>query len=269
MKLPIFQVDAFASKIFQGNPAAVVLLDEDVDQTLMQSIAAENNLSETSFLRPMGDGRYSLRWFTPSKEVTLCGHATLAAAHVLHTEFHRHHPVYRFQTEGGELSVRYDAPNYILSLPTMRYEKAELPPSVAKRLPFTPKAVYTGNERLMIVTEHEEDVVQFQGRFNDIEEPIHGIILTALSHHESCHFVSRYFGGPKLGVVEDPVTGSSHCLLAPYWGKKLGLEQLTGWQASWRSGIVNCQLNEDASRVEIAGQAATFLRGEITIGAVR
>lgn len=269
MKLQIFQVDAFAAKVFHGNPAAVVLLDEDVDVSLMQAIAAENNLSETSFLRPMGDGCYSLRWFTPKTEVKLCGHATLAAAHILHTEFHRHHPVYRFKTSGGELLVRYDAPHYILSLPTMSYEAAALPDSVAQRLPFTPKEVYYGSERLIVVTDDPNNVIDFKGRFINITDPLHAVILTAPSGREDCDFVSRYFGGPNNGITEDPVTGASHCLLAPYWSQQLGMSKLSGWQASWRSGMVHCVLSEDRERVEISGQAVTYSRGEITVDPLR
>lgn len=259
MKLPIYQVDAFAHQPFNGNPAAICPLDTWLDTALMQSIAEENNLSETAFTIPTEAG-YHIRWFTPLCEVDLCGHATLAAAHVItqHLGDNRHSII--FSSRSGELRVNTNGSQLTLNFPALDYSEIEPPQSLSLGLGKIPISTYAGDDYIAIF-EREQDIVDLTpdvsilGRLDR-----RGVIATAPGN--DVDFVSRFFA-PKAGISEDPVTGSAHCLLTPYWAHRLAKTKLTARQLSSRGGRLDCQLAED--RVLITGSAHTYLIGEIEI----
>ncbi|MGD2037913.1 MAG: PhzF family phenazine biosynthesis protein [Desulfobacterales bacterium] len=261
MAQDIFQVDAFTDKPFAGNPAAVCVLTEAADEAWMQHLANEMNLSETAFLVPQGDG-YNLRWFTPAVEVELCGHATLASAHILwEQEFLAPENPARFYTRSGLLgAVRKDA--WIeLDFPAEPEKQTEIPQDLFKAL-GTP-AQYVGKNRFDFILEFEsaEMVRKMSPDFTLLSKlSARGFIVTSRSDAGVYDFVSRFFA-PAAGVNEDPVTGSAHCCLGPYWARKLGKNELTGYQASARGGVVKVRVGDD--RVYIAGQAVTVMRGTL------
>lgn len=257
MAYPIYQVDAFADAVFEGNPAAVMPLNTPLPDADMQRLAQENNLSETAFLWPEGDV-WRIRWFTPSAEVPLCGHATLASAHVLWRELHWPHEELRFSSASGELRVRKVDDRIELNFPALMPEPTELLAEVAERLNVEPVDVQKATKELVVLST-EDEVAAFDGHFEDCHSLQSGVILTARSERPGIDFVSRYFGGPKLGIKEDPVTGSAHSILAPYWAEKLGKTQLVGQQISSRPGQIECVLEGD--RVRMRGQARTYMRG--------
>jgi len=254
---PIYQVDAFADAVFEGNPAAVMPLNAPLHEDVMQRLAQENNLSETAFLWPEGDA-WRIRWFTPSHEVPLCGHATLASAHVLWRELHWPHDELRFNSASGELRVRRVDDRIELDFPALTPEPGTLSPDAAERLGIEPVEVQVATKELVVLAS-EDEVAAFDGHFEDCHQLASGVILTAKSERPGVDFVSRYFGGPKVGVKEDPVTGSAHAILAPYWAEKLGKTELVGRQISSRPGQIECVL--DGDRVRMRGQARTYLRG--------
>ena len=261
MKLPIYQVDAFTDSVFKGNPAAVVPLYSWLPDELMQSIAAENNLSETAFFVPVADG-FHLRWFTPGYEIDLCGHATLATAHVLWQELNYRETELRFQSMSGELRVRKTGRQYQLDFPEKQLHPFELSPGLKDKIGVPPVEVRE-NRKIMVVLDREQQVADFAGTFSDIECR-QGVILTAPADDPDIDFVSRYFCEPGSGIDEDPVTGSAHCLLTPYWSRRLAKTELNGRQISARSGELRCQLQQ--GRVLITGSAVTYLSGNIHLG---
>ncbi len=262
MRLPIYQVDAFTSHLFRGNPAAVCLLDEFLPDATLQAIAAENNLAETAFLVKIEPGNYHLRWFTPAVEVPLCGHATLASAFAL---AHRVEPdgvVLRFQTLSGELTVARDGDRYTLDFPVRRPQPSPPRPDLAAALGATPLEQYTGAFELAVFAS-EADLRALQPDFRALAAIPHFALL-ATAPGDSVDFVSRFFA-PGAGIDEDPVTGSAHCMLTPYWSQRLGKPQLTARQISPRGGELWCEAQGD--RVLIAGHGVLYLEGFIEVPA--
>jgi PhzF family phenazine biosynthesis protein len=255
------QIDAFTDRPFAGNPAAVCLLDDERDAAWMQAVAAEMNLSETAFVRPLDDG-FELRWFTPAIEVDLCGHATLAAAHALWSEgiVPRDQPI-RFHTRSGVLTCTTDGKLIELDFPATPAHAAEPPAGLLEALGVTP--TYTGRSKFdkFVLVESEQVVRSLKPDFARLREvPMRGAIVTSPSADPRFDFVSRFFA-PAAGVNEDPVTGSAHCCLGPFWGERLGKTELTAYQASARGGVVRVRVNGD--RVILGGQAVTVWRGEL------
>jgi PhzF family phenazine biosynthesis protein len=259
----LYQVDAFTEEPFAGNPAGVCLLGEPQPDGWMQGLAMEMNLSETAFLLPEGN-QWRLRWFTPKTEVDLCGHATLASAKVLFEI----QPVLRdaplvFQTKSGELRARWVDGLVELDFPRMHYKPLEVPPKVAEALGFMPSAaVYSGTYSLY-EAEDAEIIRTSTPDFDRIEAlPIPEVIITAQSEDPEFDFISRFFA-PQLGVDEDPVTGSAHCLLAPYWSEKTGKSELVAYQASQRGGRLLLRLAAD--RVRITGAAKVIFKADLLV----
>jgi PhzF family phenazine biosynthesis protein len=257
----VIQVDAFTAQPFAGNPAAICVLPGPADDRWMQNVAREMNLSETAFLHPVGDG-FQLRWFTPVVEVDLCGHATLAAAHVLWEE--RHLPLNRsarFQTRSGLLTAeRRD--NWIeLDFPAEPAEIAPVPAALSQALGVPILSAGRNRFDALVEVESEEAVRGLSPDFGKMAEvPVRGVIVTSRASSPGYDFVSRFFA-PRLGINEDPVCGSAHCCLGPFWGPRLGKTVLTGYQASPRGGVVRIRLA--GPRLTLSGQAVTVLRGEL------
>ncbi len=260
MNVPLYQVDAFASRPFQGNPAAVCLLSEAAEDTWLQAVAMEMNLSETAFLLPEGDD-YRLRWFTPTVEVDLCGHATLASAHILwETERLEAHQPARFHARSGLLTAERRDGWIVLDFPAMPPNPMAEPPELKEAL--GQDAVFVGRNAtdLMVEVSSEEAVRSIQPNMGLLTSlPYRGVMVTARSTSPEFDFVSRFFG-PQSGIPEDPVTGSAHCCLGPYWKDKLVKDRLMAYQASKRGGVVSVEVAGD--RIRLGGQAVTVLRGE-------
>ena len=260
MKLTIYQVDAFAEKVFEGNPAAIIPLSAWLPDTVMQHIAMENNLSETAFFVPVKSG-FHLRWFTPKAEVKLCGHATLATAHVLFNHLGFAENEISFDSLSGILKVRRENELIVLDFPASSIAEVEMPDAVAKAFNISPKTCLKGRDDFMLVFDNEAEVLSLQPDFQQlVEAKTRGVICTSKS--ENYDFVSRFFA-PAVGVNEDPVTGSSHTMLIPFWAEKLGKNEMIAKQVSARGGILHCKLGGD--RVEIGGKAVTYLVGEIQV----
>lgn len=260
MELRLYQVDAFASEVFRGNPAAVVPLDHWLEDRVMQSIAAENNLSETAFFAPGGADR-EIRWFTPKQEIDLCGHATLASAYVLFERISRGLGRVTFGSKGGPLTVVKDGERLVMEFPSRPPEPCPAPHGIAAALGATPGEVLRSTRDLMCVFEREEDVRALHPdpqRVLDLG--VFAVIATAPGN--SVDFVSRFFA-PAAGIAEDPVTGSAHSTLTPYWAKRLGRAQLHALQVSERGGEL--WLEDRGERVTIAGRAALYLEGTIRV----
>lgn len=257
--IPLFQVDAFARQRFEGNPAAVCPLDQWLDDHLLQAIAEENNLSETAFFVPSGDS-FALRWFTPTAEVELCGHATLASAHVLFEHLDYRAPRTRFETLSGHLAVEKTASGLRMDFPAIQARPCVAPELLAEALGRAPVSVLA-NDDFVAIFESESVVRQLQPDFRLLSQlDRRGVIVTAPGDQHD--FVSRFFA-PRIGIAEDPVTGAAHCTLAPYWAKELGKGTLTARQVSRRGGEIGCQIKVD--RVILTGQAVTYMVGEISI----
>src|ERR1700722_8434527 len=262
MNIKIYQVDAFTNQLFGGNPAAVCPLDKWLPDSLMQKIAAENNLAETAFFVPnSSNGGYELRWFTPQLEIDLCGHATLATAHIIFTEMSPMNEEINFQTKkAGELTVTRQKEDalYTLNFPARPAAKADLSDALlsALRSDITPIEVYKARD-YMLVYENEADVKQLSPDFMALAkiDDVFGVIVTAPG--DEVDFVSRFFA-PSAGVPEDPVCGSSHCSLIPYWAERLGKNQLHAYQISARKGELWCKNKGD--RVLMSGKAVTYLK---------
>jgi PhzF family phenazine biosynthesis protein len=259
----LFQVDAFADRVFAGNPAAVCLLGGPAEAGWMQSVASEMNLSETAFLEPRAGG-YGLRWFTPVAEVGLCGHATLASAHILYEtgEAEPTGPV-RFDSASGPLTARREDGLLVLDFPARPAGPAPAPPGLLAALGVD-GAEWTGRAKddLMVVLAREEEVTGLRPDIVALAGyRTRGIIVTAPASRPGADFVSRFFA-PAVGIAEDPVTGSAHCTLAPYWAQRLGRPGLTGYQASARGGTVRVRV--DGDRVLLAGRAVTVFSGELS-----
>jgi predicted PhzF superfamily epimerase YddE/YHI9 len=261
MKLKIYQVDAFTSRVFGGNPAAVCILDNWLEQTLMQRIANENNLSETAFAVPM-DGGYEIRWFTPQVEVDLCGHATLATAHVLFE--HYDHPSDRIgfsSLQSGSLAVERAGNILTLDFPADPVEEMIMPEIIVTALGKAPLKTFKGKSDFMFVFASQSDIEEIAPDFGLLSQlGGRGVIITAMG--SEVDFVSRFFA-PQTGVNEDPVTGSAHTTLTPYWSRVLGKKRLRARQISSRGGDLVCEDHDN--RVKISGQAVTFLVGEISV----
>jgi len=258
---PFSQVDAFADRPFAGNPAAVCVLPAARDEEWMQLVAREMNLSETAFLYREGDG-FRLRWFTPAVEVALCGHATLASAHALWSEQVASDETLRFHTK-SELLTAARAGEWIeLDFPATREQPSDPPPALLESLGIT-NPVYVGRNQFDYLVEVESEAAlraldPDHARLRTI--PVRGVMVTSRSSNPDYDFVSRFFA-PGSGVDEDPVTGSSHCCLTPYWSSRLGKNEMTAFQASKRGGVVRVRLAGD--RVKLGGRAVTVLRGTL------
>lgn len=261
MPQPVVQVDAFTSLPFAGNPAAVCILPAARDERWMQDVAREMNLSETAFLVPGEDG-WGLRWFTPEVEVELCGHATLASAHVLWEDGHlASDATARFHTRSGLLTARRDGDWITLDFPAKPERAGAAPPELARALGLEPHYVGWSQFDCLVALESEAQVRALRpdpGLLRTVEA--RGVIVTAPAEMDGVDFVSRFFA-PRVGVDEDPVTGSAHCVLAPYWSRVLGRDELVGFQASRRGGVVRVRVQGD--RVHLGGQAVTVMRGEL------
>lgn len=263
----IIQVDAFTSEPFSGNPAAVCLLEEPRDDGWMQKVAAEMNLPETAFLTPEWDG-FRLRWFAPKAEVDLCGHATLASAHVLWEEgVLAEDEIARFATKSGPLFAEKRGELIEMDFPAEPERTVECSPPMLEAS-LGARLGYVGENRfdLLVELESEETLRMLRPRFELLKKlPVRGVIVTSRSDSPDYDFVSRFFA-PALGVDEDPVTGSAHCCLGPYWAEKLGKTELVGYQASERGGVVRVRLGDGGEgdrRVKIGGEAVTVLKGEL------
>jgi len=261
MKLKIYQVDAFTSRVFAGNPAAVIILDEWLDEKLMQHIANENNLSETAFAVAVDD-RYEIRWFTPEVEVDLCGHATLATAHILFN--HLGHASIRVNFDSihsGRLSVEKKGKLLTLDFPADTLEEMVVPEIIVTALQKPPLKAFRGKTDFMFIYASQSEIESMQPDFGLLAQVGgRGIIVTAMGN--DANFVSRFFA-PQTGINEDPVTGSAHTSLTPYWARVLGKNKLTAQQLSARGGELICELAGD--RVLISGEAVSYMEGEINI----
>lgn len=265
--MQLFQVDAFTGAVYKGNPAAVCLLGGPAETGWMQSLAEEMNLSETAFVEPRPDG-YGLRWFTPVAEVGLCGHATLASAHVVYETglVPAGEPV-RFESVSGRLAAWRENGLLVLDFPARPAEAASLPPDLLAAL-GTGSPAWTGRSQddILVVLAREEDVTGLRPDTVALAAmDSRGVIVTAPASRPGADFVSRFFA-PAVGVAEDPVTGSAHCTLAPYWSGRLGRTSLTGYQASARGGTVGVRLRGD--RVLLSGQAVTVFSGHLSDAAL-
>lgn len=259
MEIPIYQVDAFAEEPFEGNPAAVCPLPDWLDDSLLRDIAAENNLSETAFFVER-EGEYELRWFTPENEVDLCGHATLATAYMIFEELDYERDVLKFKTQSGELEVYKEGNSFSMDFPSRPPEPSNRDESIIAGLGVEPTSVFESRD-YMVVYDSEEQVKAIDPDMNLLKKgDWTGIIVTA--EGEEVDFVSRFFA-PGEGIPEDPVTGSAHCTLVPYWSERLGKKNLKARQVSSRGGELVCQ--DLGDRVKIKGSAVLFLEGEIRL----
>jgi len=259
LELRQFQVDAFAHRAFEGNPAAVCPLDEWLPDTLLQSIAAENNLSETAFFVPSGSD-FHLRWFTPVTEIDLCGHATLASAHVLFEALGYQRAHVRFETRSGLLTVGRDGDAYAMDFPAQPPQACAPPAGLKEGLGASPLEVLASQD-YMAVFHSEAQVRSLTPDYSILRAlDLRGVIATAPG--DNVDFVSRFFA-PGAGIDEDPVTGSAHCALAPYWSERLGRQRLQARQVSARGGRLECEVN--GARVILKGGAVTFMQGQVLI----
>jgi len=262
MGIPIIQVDAFTDKPFAGNPAAVCILSEPRDSQWMQSVAAEMNLSVTAFLERRTEG-FQLRWFTPAIEVDLCGHATLASAHALwEGGYLQPGQQARFHTRSGLLTANKTGEWIELDFPTNNPEPVEPPPGLLEALGINATNVEKHRLHYLVEVDSEEMLRGTNPNFQALAKvPIRGIVVTCRTVSGPYDFLSRYFA-PAAGINEDPVTGSAHCCLGPYWQRRLGKDEFLAYQASARGGVVRVRVRGD--RVLLGGQAVTVLQGELT-----
>ena len=262
MRTPIFHIDAFATCLFTGNPAAVMPMDNYLSDTELQAIAAENNLAETAFLIPE-DGDYHLRWFTPTAEVPLCGHATLASAAVVMERLEPGRNRVVFQSASGPLTVRRTSAGYVMDFPLWISERVATPSGLVEALGVVPVEVFANDVNYMVLLESTQALL---GLAPDMAALAcmdrDGVIVTAQGDGVY-DFVSRYFA-PAVGIPEDPVTGSAHCMLVPYWAKRLGKNEFHAFQASQRGGEIICRLVND--RIELEGTCVFYMEGEAEIG---
>jgi PhzF family phenazine biosynthesis protein len=260
MDLTIYQVDAFSGRLFKGNPAAVVICETDIPASLMQSIAAENNLSETAFVF-QEDGQFRIRWFTPAMEVDLCGHATLAAGHVLFNHLDFRGEKVTFSSKSGPLHVRKDGEYLFLDFPADTPSSVDPPEHLIDGLSVEPREIFRGRDDYLVIIDTQEEILSLRPDIPLISKvPSRGVIVS--SPGVDVDFVSRFFA-PQVGVPEDPVTGSAHTVLIPYWSGRLAKKQLSAKQLSERGGELICRQIDD--RVEIGGRAITYLVGNISI----
>lgn len=259
MKIPFYQVDAFSRKIFGGNPAAVCLLESWLDSDMLQSIAAENNLSETAFLVPKSKGRYDLRWFTPTVEIDLCGHATLASAFVIFSFLDTTLSSVVFETASGLLSVAKSGELLSMDFPARKPKLTEVAPILSLVLGAEPLEVLKSRD-LLVVFKDESIIKGMNPDFDKLKEIRDTFAIIVTARGEKSDFVSRFFA-PNAGIPEDPVTGSAHCTLIPYWSDRLKKNHLHAFQLSKRGGELFCEnLGE---RVRISGHAVLYAKGEL------
>ncbi|WP_316899662.1 PhzF family phenazine biosynthesis protein [Pseudodesulfovibrio indicus] len=260
MELELYQVDAFAEGVFSGNPAAVMPLYEWLSDELMQRIAMENNLSETAFFVRKGE-YFELRWFTPELEIDLCGHATLASAHVLYEYLDYTDPVVVFETRSGRLFVDREGDLYSMDFPAWPCSGIQVTERVSKALGARPAELYMGSRDMMAVFKTEDQIRALAPDFRLVAQ-LDGMCLICTAPGLDHDFVSRVFV-PEVNIPEDPVTGSAHCTLVPYWAKRLGKSKLLSYQASTRGGLLQCE--DLGDRVKIAGKAVTYMKGTIIL----
>ncbi|MEM7109878.1 MAG: PhzF family phenazine biosynthesis protein [Bacteroidota bacterium] len=261
MALPIYQIDAFTTDVFKGNPAAVCPLEQWPEDEVLQNIAAENNLAETAFFVQRNDA-FELRWFTPAVEVELCGHATLASAHVIFNHLNYSGSIINFRTtKSGVLKVTQSDGRLLMDFPVDDVTEVPPPPEVLSALGITAAHCLKGRTDFLLVLKNQQTVDQVKPDFRSLSEiDARGVIISAPGEHHD--FVSRFFG-PAVGVDGDPVTGSAHTTLTPYWSKRLNKNRLTAQQRSKRTGEIICELKND--RVLLSGNAKTYLKGEINL----
>jgi PhzF family phenazine biosynthesis protein len=261
MRTKMFQVDAFATRRFAGNPAAVVLLDTFLDDAVLQAIAGENNLAETAFL-VLDNGDYRLRWFTPTIEVPLCGHATLASAAVVMERLEPGRQRVVFASASGPLPVSHKDTGYVMNFPARPSARIPIPDELAAALGIVPVEVFANESNYLALVESAATVRELAPRMDAVARlDRSGVIVTA-QDSGGYDFVSRYFA-PAKGIPEDPVTGGAHCMLAPYWAPRLGKTEFRAYQASRRGGEMVCRLVGD--RVDLEGTCVFYLEGEIEI----
>lgn len=259
MTYPIYQVDAFTTSLFRGNPAAVVILEEWLPDEVLQSVAAENNLAETAFVIP-GEAEFRLRWFSPKVEVQLCGHATLATAHVLFEHGFARGPEITFRYQGGTLGVTREGELLSMDFPSLPPEPRQVDGSISGALRATPTELHEA-VNLLAVFDSQSEIEALSPDFEAIAA-LDTFAVIATAPGRECDFVSRFFA-PGAGVPEDPVTGSAHCTLIPYWSRRLGKKRLHAWQISQRGGELFCE--DRGERVGIAGRAREYMTGEIRV----
>lgn len=259
INMQYFVIDAFTSQAFAGNPAAVVILKEAVDDKILQAIAAEFNLAETAFLLHDKNNYWSLRWFTPLIEIDLCGHATLASAFVIWNKLSADKTDLIFKTQSGELAASHRGDLIELNFPRIHVDSTGLTGETLSKLNITPRSVARTEHDLILELKSEEEVQQYQPDFQVIESlPTRGLIITATG--EQIDFASRFFA-PKIGIPEDPVTGAIHCALAPFWAQKKNKTQFKAKQLSKRGGDLDVELVND--RVLLRGSAVCTMEGEL------
>jgi predicted PhzF superfamily epimerase YddE/YHI9 len=261
MRTPIFQLDAFAARRFLGNPAAVMPMERFLADATLQSIAAENNLAETAFMVAAGSD-YRLRWFTPTHEVPLCGHATLASAAVVMERLEPGRDAVVFHSASGPLTVRRLAAGYVMDFPQRPCGPVAPPPGLAAALGVVPAEIWADEFNYLAVLESAQVLRLLAPDMPAIARLDRGGVIVTAPGDAGYDFISRYFA-PAKGIPEDPVTGSAHCMLAPYWGKKLGRSEFRAYQASPRGGQVICRLAGD--RVELEGSCVFYLEGQVEI----
>ncbi len=261
MKIPIYQVDAFTDKLFGGNPAAVCILHNWLDDSMMQSIAAENNLAETAFIVPIKDA-FEIRWFTPQAEVDLCGHATLASAHVIFNYLDNNDDCIEFYSpRSGKLFVYKKGEELQLDFPQDEIKAISTPQLLIEAFGHIPTECYLGKTDYLLIFETQKTIENIKPDFSLISKAGNrGVIISAKG--DKVDFVSRFFA-PQIGIPEDPVTGSAHTTLTPYWSKRLNKNKLQALQLSKRVGVLSCE--HKGERVLISGKAVTYLVGEISI----
>ena len=261
MKIPIYQIDAFSATVFGGNPAAVCPLENWMEDSILQKIAAENNLSETAFFVKEKE-RYQIRWFTPTIEIELCGHATLASAYVIFNYLAPEISTINFYSPlSGTLTVHKETDGYTLDFPANPPKPTDTPKYLVEAIHKTVVACWETKGKLLVLLSSQKEVEQLKPDFSQLAKvEKQGIVFTALG--DKVDFVSRCFF-PRIGINEDPVTGSAHTLMIPFWAKRLGRDQLQAIQVSARRGHLKCALRQD--RVSISGQACLYMKGEIEL----
>lgn len=262
MKITLYQIDAFAEKVFQGNPAAVCILDQWIDSALMQQIAQENNLAETAFV-VQNNAHFQIRWFTPETEVALCGHATLAAAYVLFNDYGYPENTIRFSSRrNGELTVSKGSEGYmVLDFPADDYVFLRNHPDINKAIGLAPQRTIKGKTDYLLIYDSQDEIEAISPNFFLLAQiKCRGIMVSAPGKYAD--FVSRFFA-PQCGIPEDPVTGSAYTTMVPYWSQVLGKTQLTAQQLSKRGGKLICELQ--GKRVKIAGKAVPYMVGQIKV----
>ena len=261
MRTKIFQLDAFTTRRFAGNPAAVMLMDSFPEDAVLQAVAAENNLAETAFLVP-GNGDYYLRWFTPTTEVPLCGHATLASAAVVMERLEPKRGRVIFHSASGPLTVTRTETGYVMNFPVRSSEPVLMPTGLAEALGTVPVEVFANEFNYLALLESVQILRGLAPDMAALARMDRGGVIVTAQGCENYDFVSRYFA-PAKGIAEDPVTGGAHCMLAPYWAKRLGKTEFTAFQASQRGGEMICRLAGD--RIELEGACIFYMEGEAEI----